>query len=152
MAQGTADADGQFAVTRVSAGGAVVEAFADGYAPGGFALAYPAGVLPHVEIDPAQPLSGLVIRLWRSGVVAGSVVDDRDQPIAGVPITLERDVSPEDDPRAPRGGGAFTDEGGAYRIRVIPGDIASRLGRGQRAFTFLPISRPHPTPSRSRLD
>lgn len=61
-----------------------------------------------------------MISLWPNGAIAGTVVDERGQPMARVNVVARCDPPPEPDPLDSYTLSATTDESGRYRIAPVP--------------------------------
>jgi protocatechuate 3,4-dioxygenase beta subunit len=106
--------EGYFLFRDLPAGRYSVAATAFGYQSN----TYP---LQIVEVTDSERPASASIRLWKHGSISGTVVDERGEPVAGVPVTALR--------RRVAGGGLVlrydspgveTDDRGAYRIAELP--------------------------------
>jgi hypothetical protein len=88
------------------------------YLPGGFGQRRPDGPLVPVVLPDAARLTDVVIRLWKPAVIAGTVIDEADEPQIGQVVGVVRVNS---DGRLVTGPTARTDDRGAYRFSVSPG-------------------------------
>ena len=81
-----------------------------------------------VEIQGGRAVTGLVVKLWRAGVISGIVTDADSQPVPGAPVSAVRSTDARSRARSigtPISGRAVTDDRGVYRIFGLPpGDYA----------------------------
>ena len=93
------------------------------YAVAATAFGYQSNTYPLqiVELTNSERPASASIRLWKHGSISGTVVDERGEPVAGVPVTAlrrrvagGRTVLRDDSP------GVETDDRGAYRIAELP--------------------------------
>jgi len=134
----TTGADGGFTLGISTPGRYYLSATAPGYLPQSY------GAEPEIRntlvvVHDNQQVTGLEIRLHRGGTIAGTVTDDRGDPVAGVRVRpfIKRTV----DGSAQFGqanGDATTDDRGAFRIVTQPaGEFLVAVTDGNR-MTFAP--------------
>lgn len=115
-------ADGRFVFANLPRGRyALVTAAAD-YVPGEHGQARPLGPGLPIDLDEGQRLDGLTIRVWKFGVITGTVLDDLGDPAVGVTVRPLRRVIAGGRPRFAGAGTAVTDDRGIYRATsLMPG-------------------------------
>ena len=108
--------DGYFVFRDVPAGRYSIGAAAFGFAPTGYPLQI-------VEVSDTDKPVSVSVRLSKLGSISGTVVDERGEPVAGVPVTALR--------RSTMGGAlvlrneassVMTDDRGVYRLAQLPPD------------------------------
>lgn len=111
------DDDGKFAFVDLPAGRFTLTASRASFITSAYGAKRPGRPGTAISVDAGQSVAALVIRVWRGAVVAGTVRDDRGEPVAGVPVTAVP-------ARAPSGTGILTlsnngtktDNRGQFRI------------------------------------
>jgi hypothetical protein len=115
-----ADRNGQFTIGNLAAGTYQLDATASGYIDGRLGQGRPSGAGQPLQIAAGQKRNDTDVRLWRAASIAGRILDDAGQPVAGVAVTalLQRDFE-----RAASSFGmrTATDDRGEYEIVVPPG-------------------------------
>jgi hypothetical protein len=110
------DKEGRFSVTGFDPGWACVDVWAQGYA---------LTASPCVKVTQGAEIDGLVVQLVRGASLAGLVLDDLGQPVAGAAVSLHLNREPEvaflrDDPRQnPRLKAARTAADGTFLIEDL---------------------------------
>jgi len=90
-----------------------------------------------VTLAPGQELAGVDFRLVIPGQISGKVLDQNDEPVVGIAVTLVAREYSYGALRAVFAGAANTDDQGAYRLpRVPPGRAYAVMA--QRAWRTLP--------------
>lgn len=124
-----ADNEGRFFFADLPAGEFFVQAAKDGYTPGTYAQRRAWGQSLLVTLADGERLTDVTLRVWKYGVIAGTVVDEAGEPVVGVAVrALIRNVVagrvqfgnmqliPELVPLA------LTDDRGMFRLsQLIPG-------------------------------
>jgi protocatechuate 3,4-dioxygenase beta subunit len=73
-----------------------------------------------IELRDGQKPVQVQLRVWKFAAIGGRVVDERGEPVTGVPVSaLQRSVSASG-VRLQRAGVAVTDDRGVYRISQLP--------------------------------
>lgn len=111
------DDDGKFAFVNLPAGRFTLMASRASFITSAYGAKRPGRPGTAISVDAGQSVADVVIRMWRGAVVAGTVRDDRGEPVAGVPVTAVP-------ARAPSGtgiltltnNGTATDNRGQFRI------------------------------------
>jgi len=103
--------DGRFEVDNIPPGSHLVSAVMAGYMLGTAGQRHPADVPTLVEFQ-SRSVRNVEIRLTPLGIISGTVVDEKGQPVAGAEIVVSRVHSRE----GCRGCRAVTDAGGRYRL------------------------------------
>ncbi len=148
----TTDDAGRFLFRDVPAARYTLQAAKPGFLPASYGARRPGRPGTPIPVAEGQRLTGLMLRLVRGGVVAGTARDSRGRPVAGVPVLVlrlgygavagERTLSLESS-----AGSATTDDRGAYRAWGLPpGDYVVMAspqlsgGRGGPAADFQPLT------------
>lgn len=118
------DANGRFEIRNLPAGSFYISATKPMYVRAVLGQQRPLGPGAPVEIAAGQVLNGVAIRLVKTGVVTGHVIDEFDEPIGNVQVAVLRTQMFQGIRRMmPAGRVATTDESGNYRLYGIqPGD------------------------------
>jgi hypothetical protein len=109
-------ADGYFVFRDLAAGRYSIGAAAFGFAPSAFPLQI-------VEVPDREKPVSVSVRLSKLGSISGTVVDERGEPVAGVPVTaLRRRTVAGSIVLDYESTAAMTDDRGVYRIARLPPD------------------------------
>jgi protocatechuate 3,4-dioxygenase beta subunit len=109
-------ADGHFVVRDLPAGRFTIAVRALGYVNSDF----PTKV---IELNDGDKRSPIVIRLWKHAAIGGRVIDERGEPVAGMPVHALQRVGSAGAVRLNSTGTAMTDDRGIYRLaQLAPGD------------------------------
>ena len=139
------DEEGGFFFTDLPPGDYFLQATRGGYAPGTYGQRRAWGQSQLVSLGEGQRLADVRLRLWKYGVIAGTVTDEAGEPVVGVAVrALRRDVTagrtqfgnleviPELVPAA------TTDDRGMFRLsQLIPGTYVVLVPSTQ---TTLPVA------------
>jgi hypothetical protein len=124
-----ADDEGRFFFTDLPPGDYFLQASKDGFAPGTFGQRRAWGQSQLVSLGEHERLTDITLRVWKYGVIAGTVVDEAGEPVVGVAVRAliktvvggqtrygNADVIPELVPAA------MTDDRGMFRLsQLVPG-------------------------------
>jgi hypothetical protein len=124
-----ADGEGRFFFSDLPAGEFYLQAKKDGYAPGEYGDRRAWGQSLLVSLGEGERLTDLKLRVWKYGVIAGTVVDEAGEPVVGIAVRAlikdvvagrgqygNRQVIPELVPAT------TTDDRGMFRLsQLIPG-------------------------------
>jgi hypothetical protein len=113
-------ADGRFVLHDVPSGSLNITVNADGYVPGTTGQTRPNGPAEPVTLTDGQHLTDLKIRLWKYGVLSGTVVDEAGEPSIGLPVQAYRRAAAAGRARYDTVGRATTDDRGMYRMASLP--------------------------------
>jgi hypothetical protein len=117
------DARGRFFFTRVPPGEAIVTARKYGYVDGGYGQERAGGQPLTFTLQPGQAMTGVRIRVFKAGVITGSVVDEVAEPILGARVIALRRTFANGTWRFVEAGADVTDDTGFYRIfGLMPGE------------------------------
>ena len=81
-----ADSDGRFSFADLPAGEYYLQASKEGYAPGRYGQRKAWGPSQLVSIAEAERLTDVKLRVWKYGVISGTVVDEAGEPVVGVAV------------------------------------------------------------------
>jgi hypothetical protein len=111
------DAKGRFVFTELPAHDQYfLNASGFGYVNGGFGAA-PARPAPtRIRLAEGEWFKDAHIQLWPPAAVSGRVLDERGEPIVGVPVRVMAQILVGGRPQVAAGPGTVTDDRGAYRI------------------------------------
>jgi hypothetical protein len=118
-------ADGRFVLHDLPKTNLQINVTASGYINASSGQSRPGGAPRPVEVDEGQRLGDVRIRMWRPGVLTGTVVDEAGESAVGVQVrALRRSFASGKSAYAPSGS-ATTDDRGVYRISALtPGEYA----------------------------
>ena len=148
-----ADGEGGFFFADLPPGEYFVQATKDGYAPGTYGQRRAWGQSQLVSLAEGERLSDVRLRLWKYGVIAGTVMDEAGEPVVGVAVrALMRDVVagrtrygnleviPELVPIA------TTDDRGMFRLsQLMPGTYVVLVPSTQTTLPVAALEGPDPT-------
>ncbi|MEO7189463.1 MAG: carboxypeptidase-like regulatory domain-containing protein [Vicinamibacterales bacterium] len=87
------------------------------------AVATTTGPTTTIAVEEGEVVAGIRLRLWKTAVVSGTVVDDGGEPAIGIMVQVARRVMTAGRARYLPGAAARTDDRGMYRISsLVPGD------------------------------
>jgi hypothetical protein len=110
------DARGRFTFGGVIAGEYVVVARKRGFYDGAFGKRRASGDPLPVTVVPGQAMSDMAIELFRSGVITGSIRDEANEPVIGVPVVAVRRFFSGGTWQYLPTGTVLTDDQGMYRV------------------------------------
>jgi hypothetical protein len=88
-----ADGDGRFFFTDLPPGEYFVQARKEGYAPGTYGQRRAWGQSQLLSLAEGERPTDVTLRMWKYGVIAGTVVDEAGEPVVGVAVrALIKDV------------------------------------------------------------
>ena len=119
-----ADAQGRFMFRELAKGRYTFRTMAPGYLAGGLGQTRPTGGQQAVELtSDSEKVGDLIVRMWKSATISGSVVDEGGEPVIGVAVRAIRRTLAGGRPRLAFGTTGTTDDRGIYRIpNLTPGD------------------------------
>jgi protocatechuate 3,4-dioxygenase beta subunit len=121
--QQTTNDTGAFVFHSLPPGTVPIRATAVGYAPGGIGQRTPDGPSRSQKIAAGERLTDVTIKLWRYGVVAGTVTDESGEPAVNVGVRLMRMTKTAGIRRAATVSSVQTDDRGTYRFfSILPGE------------------------------
>ena len=80
----------------------------------------PEGPSRQLELAENQRKTDAIVRLWRFGVISGTVTDESGEPMIGVTVRAMRRIYAGGRPRLGAGPQGTTDDRGMYRIASLP--------------------------------
>ncbi len=110
------DRRGRFLYENVPAGAYVLTVKKSGYYDGAYGKRRPAGSALPFEIAATQSMGDMRVELFRGCVITGSVVDEGNEPVAGVRVIAFRRDFVEGEWRYTTSGNGVTDDRGAFRV------------------------------------
>lgn len=118
------DGNGRFIFAGLRAGAYDVLASKRGFVSGTFGKLRPDGGGSVLALGDHERRTDLAIRVWKYAAIAGTVVDEANEPVVGVSVSvLRRDWIGGELRLNPSGSAATTDDRGAFRIgSLLPGD------------------------------
>ena len=81
-----ADVEGRFFFTGLPAGEYYMAAARDGYAPGTYGQRQAFGQSLRLSLGEGEQAADVRLRMWKYGVIAGTVVDEAGEPVVGVAV------------------------------------------------------------------
>ena len=111
---------GEFVFRDLARGLIPISVQAEGYIAGRYGQELPDGPSRALRLDQDQRLTDVVIKLWRTGSITGTVLDEVGEPVVGVSVRVVHRLGSGQ--LAP-GKSVRTDDRGIYRISsLVPGD------------------------------
>jgi hypothetical protein len=117
------NASGQFVIRELRKGSLVLIAMKGGYVDATYGQRRPGGSAQPIPVDDGARVKDLQIRVWKQGVISGTILDEAGEPVVGVRVeSFQRSFVAGRRRYAPSRAG-MTDDRGAYRIaQLMPGD------------------------------
>lgn len=118
------DAQGRFLFRDLPPGPISLSASKAGYFGGASGQQSPRGQGRPIELVEAERMGGVTLRLWKYGIVSGTIFDDTGAPITGVNVQLFKRTAVSGRWQFSNNGpSSSTDDRGVYRMgSVTPGD------------------------------
>ena len=117
-----ANADGRFVFRDVPAGTFSLAATRNGYAAGAFGRRRPNGPSRTFALADGARITDALVPMWKLGAIAGTILDDRGEPLVGVIVSASRRTTLGGRDELTWGSGNITDDRGRYRVtRLLPG-------------------------------
>ncbi len=110
------DEEGHFELDRLAPGRLNLKAWAKGYLP---------TLKPALELGPQHQPEEVELTLQRGAVIAGKVLSDNAEPVAGAMVSLARDRQISDPLSWTGGSTTSTDDDGKYRLEGVPLGLVS---------------------------
>jgi hypothetical protein len=128
-------ASGQFLFTGLPKGSYNLDVNAAGFLPGEYGLDHPRSPIPRaldisrsVDLAENETKSDITIRMWRLGVISGTVLDENGQPFVGADVHVTAVNEIWIGRISANVFTATTDDRGSYRAEVAPGDYIVGVG------------------------
>ena len=119
------NADGQFVIRGLRRGVLFLNVTRPGYLDATNEQRRPMGSTQPLEIEDGQRLTNIVVRMWRPGIITGTVVDEAGEPLIGVNVQAYSATLVAGHRRFDPGAMRATDDRGQYRISgLVPGEYA----------------------------
>jgi hypothetical protein len=121
------NAEGYFLFHGLPEGVYTLNATKTGYLTGAAGRRSPVGGSPPIALAAAERKSGVTVKLWKYAAIAGTVVDERGEPLIGVQVRVLRRTLVAGQYRLMQTGNMpSTDDRGVYRISSLePGDYVA---------------------------
>jgi hypothetical protein len=117
-------ADGRFVMHDLPAGNFGLNATAPGYTGGSYGQPQPSSSGQPLTLADGERVTDAKIRLWKTAVLTGTVLDDAGEPAVGIDVRAYRRVATGGRVRFAQEGNAMTDDRGVYRISSLtPGQF-----------------------------
>jgi protocatechuate 3,4-dioxygenase beta subunit len=117
------NAGGHFVIRGLHKGSLVLLASRGGYIDAAYGQSRPAGYGQPIPIAPGQRITDLETRMWRHGVITGTVLDEAGEPVIGIRVQAMGGGHVAGRRRYGAGASGTTDDRGVYRIaQLVPGD------------------------------
>ena len=133
------DGEGRFAFFEVPAGHFSLAATRPGYSDGAFGRLRPSGPSQALDVAEGARVDDATIQMWKLAVVAGTVADERGEPLVGATVQVLRYTFAGGRRQLTMGPTDRTDDRGMYRIGELePGDyvVAVPMSQGMSAAAF----------------
>ncbi len=136
------DGQGRFVFRDLPPGTFSLGATKAGYFGGASGQRSPSGPSRPVELGDGERLGDVTLRLWRYGVVSGTVRDDSGAPVTGISVQLRRRTAANGRWQFVSAGSTSTDDRGVYRFgSITPGayvvSVRSATGAGEQLIVSL---------------
>jgi hypothetical protein len=147
-----ADGEGRFFFTDLYPGEYWLNASKDGYSPGIYGQRRARGQNQLLSLAEGERLTDVTLRIWKHGVIAGTVVDEAGEPVVGVAVrAIIKDVFAG----RPRYGNmelnselvptAMTDDRGMFRLsQLTPGTYVVAVPSNQTTVPAGLLTAPNP--------
>jgi hypothetical protein len=117
------DGQGRFAFRALPKGRFSLSATRPGYVDGAYGRMRPGGTPLQLELGDNLRVGDAEIMVWRHAAIAGTVVDEFNEPMVGLPVRLLRRDYVSGRRRLTEAGNDSTDDRGHYRIGALePGE------------------------------
>jgi hypothetical protein len=144
---------GHFVVRDLHKGSLALTATRSGYIEGTYGQRRPGGSRQLIAVDEGERIVDLEIRMWRHGVITGTVADEAGEPVVGARVLAFQRTLVAGRRRFATAGEASTDDRGVYRIaQLVPGDYIVAVPLRQTSIptevmaSFFAERRPDPFP------
>jgi uncharacterized protein (DUF2141 family) len=118
-----ADGAGRFMFRELGSGAYTLRASSPGYSAGVFGQNRPGGASQPLVLEREdERRGGVVIKMWRNGVLSGRVVDEVGEPMIGMQVRILRRTIAGGRLRLSQFNTVQTDDRGVYRVSVAPAD------------------------------
>jgi hypothetical protein len=138
--------DGRFVFRDLPAGSFTITATKGGYTDGASGRRVMGAPAQPVVLTAAQRTAEVALRIWKNGVIAGTIVDEAGEPVVGVQVRAARQTLTTGRRRfTPAGVSVTTDDRGIYRLSgLLPGEYliaASPPPLSANISTFIDVAR-----------
>jgi protocatechuate 3,4-dioxygenase beta subunit len=117
------DAEGRFAFRHLTRGSYSISASKPGYAPGAFGRNRPGEPVRPLQLDDHEKIGDVAIRVFKLGVIAGTILDEAGEPIVGAVVRVYRRTLVSGQRVFVPANQEVTDDRGVYRFsNLMPAD------------------------------
>lgn len=129
--------DGRFVLHDLPPGSFTLNVTAPGYVSGSYGQAQASGPGQPITLADAERVTDAKIRLWKTAVLTGTVLDDAGEPAVGIRVHASRRVAVAGRVRYSDVASGMTDDRGAYRLTSLtPGEFIVFIPQTQ---TTMPV-------------
>jgi hypothetical protein len=115
--------DGQFAFRGLGRGSFSISAAKPGFLPGGYGMQRPNGTPQTIALAQGEQKSEILVRLFKTATIGGTVLDDLGEPLVGARVVAGRRIAASLGPESVFQYVGTTDDRGVYRIgNLAPGE------------------------------
>jgi protocatechuate 3,4-dioxygenase beta subunit len=132
------DARGVFVFRDLASGRTTLTVRAAGYLPGAYGQRRPEGSTRSLLITPGETLADVELRLWKTGAISGTILDELGEPVVEVGVRALRRTMVRGRPTFALAGSGASDDRGIYRIgSLVPGEYVVVM---PSSVTSIPVS------------
>lgn len=136
-----ADGQGRFGFRDLPAGNFSITASRPGWSDGAYGRTRPQGPGTAMSLKDGEKVSGVTIPMWKYASIAGTVIDERGEPLVGMPVRVLRKTLAGGKIRFDQAASDRTDDRGMYRMGMLePGDYLVVVPMQQGATEILSTS------------
>ncbi len=136
-----ADGQGRFGFRDLPAGNFTITTSRPGWSDGSYGRTRPQGPGTAISLKDGEKVSGVNIPMWKFASIAGSVIDERGEPLVGMPVRVLRKTLAGGKIRFDQAASDRTDDRGMYRMGMLePGDYLVVVPMQQGATEILSTS------------
>lgn len=138
------DARGRFMFTHLAAANYTLSAVKLGFLDGGYKRVPGVSVSAPITLRDGEWFPRADVQLWKTASIAGTVIDDQNDPVVGVPVRVLMKINVAGRSRYASGPSTTTDDRGMYRLAGLSaGEYVVHVPSVQ---VTVPASTPAPRP------